>query len=137
MCEVFDRPKRFVGIVRASRTRYGSADRNCLSAGGGATQTSSENGWRQNSRVQVSDAEGRFKREWLGARDRGRVFAIVVDDRDAMYVGVRRHDYPATNGVLKLDRDWNIVAAIGFGQPGEPVFNAVHEMAVGRDGSLC
>jgi hypothetical protein len=33
--------------------------------------------------------------------------------------------------VLKLDRNWNIVAAIGFGQPGEPVFNAVHDMAVG------
>ena len=92
---------------------------------------------RQNSRIQVFDAEGRFKREWLGARDRGRVFAIVVDDRGAMYVGVRRDDYdPATNGVLKLDRDWNIVAAIGFGQPGEPVFNAVHDMAVGLDGSL-
>jgi len=52
-------------------------------------------------------------------------------------VGVRRDDYdPATNGVLKLDRDWNIVAAVGFGQPGEPIFNAVHDMAVGHDGSL-
>ena len=92
---------------------------------------------RQNSRIQVFDADGRFKREWLGARDRGRVFAIVVDEQGAMYVGVRRDDYdPATNGVLKLDRDWNIVAAIGFGQPGEPVFNAVHDMAVGQDGSL-
>jgi len=92
---------------------------------------------RQNSRIQVFDAEGRFKREWLGAKDRGRVFAIVVDGAGAMYVGVRRDDYdPATNGVLKLDRDWNIVAAVGFGQPGEPIFNAVHDMAVGRDGSL-
>jgi peptidylamidoglycolate lyase len=92
---------------------------------------------RQNSRVQVFDADGRFKHEWLGAKDRGRVFAIVVDEAGAMYVGVRRDDYdPATNGVLKLDRNWNIVAAIGFGQAGEPVFNAVHDMAVGRDGSL-
>jgi peptidylamidoglycolate lyase len=92
---------------------------------------------RQNSRIQIFDAEGRFKREWLGAKDRGRVFSIVVDNAGSMYVGVRRDDYdPATNGVLKLDRDWNIVAAIGFGQPGEPVFNAVHDMAVGRDGSL-
>ena len=92
---------------------------------------------RQNSRIQVFDAAAHFKREWLGAKDRGRVFAIVVDDAGAMYVGVRRDDYdPSTNGVLKLDRDWNIVAAIGFGNPGEPVFNAVHDMAVGRDGSL-
>lgn len=92
---------------------------------------------RQNSRIQVFDAESRFKREWLGAKDRGRVFAIVVDSAGAMYVGVRRDDYdPSTNGVLKLDRDWNIVAAIGFGKAGEPVFNAVHDMAVGRDGSL-
>ena len=92
---------------------------------------------RQNSRIQIFDAEGRFKREWLGAKDRGRVFSIVVDDAGSMYVGVRRDDYdPATNGVLKLDRDWNIVAAIGFGQPGEPVFNAVHDLAVGHDGSL-
>ena len=38
--------------------------------------------------------------------------------------------------VLKLDRDWNIVASIGFGKPGDPVFNAVHDIAVGRDGSI-
>jgi glucose/arabinose dehydrogenase len=38
--------------------------------------------------------------------------------------------------VIKLDRDWNIVATIGFGKPGDPVFNAVHDLAVGRDGSI-
>jgi len=92
---------------------------------------------RQNSRVQVFDAESRFVKEWLGAKDRGRVFAVVVDAAGFLYVGVRREDYePSTNGVLKLDPNWNIVAAIGFGKPGEPVFNAVHDMAVGRDGSL-
>ena len=26
--------------------------------------------------------------------------------------------------------------AIGFGQPGHPVFNAVHDLALGRDGSI-
>src|SRR5262245_36922583 len=92
---------------------------------------------RQNSRIQVFDGEGRFKREWLGGKDRGRVFASVVDNAGAMYVGVRRDDWvPATNGVLKLDGDWNIVDAIGFVQAGEPIFKAVHVMAVGRDGSL-
>ena len=43
---------------------------------------------------------------------------------------------PQHTGVLKLDRDWTIVAAIGFGKPGDPVFNAVHDLAVGRDGSI-
>ena len=38
--------------------------------------------------------------------------------------------------MLKLDRDWKIVAAIGFDRPGDPVFNAVHDLAVGRDGSI-
>ena len=54
-----------------------------------------------------------------------------------MYVGIRRADYdtPAP-GVLKLDRDWRIVTAVGFGKAGDPVFNAVHDLAVGRDGSI-
>jgi len=38
--------------------------------------------------------------------------------------------------VLKLDRDWNIVTSIGFGRPGDPVFHAVHDIAVGLDGSI-
>ena len=37
---------------------------------------------------------------------------------------------------VEFDRDWNIVASIGFGKPGDPVFNAVHDIAVGRDGSI-
>jgi len=50
---------------------------------------------------------------------------------------VRRADYdPPSNGVLKLDRDWRTVASIGFGTAGDPVFNAVHDLAVGRDGSI-
>ena len=38
--------------------------------------------------------------------------------------------------VLKLDRNWNIATCIGFGKPGDPVFNTVHDIAVGRDGSI-
>ena len=92
---------------------------------------------RENSRIQVFDRGGAFKREWLGAKDRGRVFGVAVDSAGAYYVGVRRADYdPASNGVLKLDRDWRTVAAIGFGTPGDPVFNAVHDLAVARDGTI-
>jgi peptidylamidoglycolate lyase len=92
---------------------------------------------RENSRIQVFDQAGAFKRQWLGAKEKGRVFAVAAAAAGALFVGVRRADYePATNGVLKLDRDWKTIATIGFGAPGDPVFNAVHDIAVGRDGSI-
>jgi len=60
----------------------------------------------------------------------------IISQKDR-YVGIRRADYDTQHtGVLKLDRDWNIVASVGFGQPGAPVFNAVHDIAVGKDGSI-
>lgn len=37
---------------------------------------------------------------------------------------------------MKLDRNWSIEASIGFGRFGDPVFNAVHDLAVGPDGSI-
>jgi peptidylamidoglycolate lyase len=92
---------------------------------------------RQNSRIQVFDRQGVFKQQWTGARPIGRVFSVAVDGAGSMYVGVRKADYdPASNGVLKLDRNWNRVAAIGFGAAGDPTFNAVHDLAIGRDGSI-
>jgi peptidylamidoglycolate lyase len=92
---------------------------------------------RENSRIQVFDLQGRFKRQWLGAKQTGRVFSVVADAHGALYVGVRRADYdPPSNGVLKLDREWRTVASIGFGAAGDPTFNAVHDLAVGRDGSI-
>ncbi len=95
---------------------------------------------RENSRLQLFDRVGRFKRQWLGVKDvqtTGRVFSVATDSEGAMYVGIRRADYDtAHTGVLKLDRAWNIVGAVGFGQPGDPVFNAVHDLAVGPDGSI-
>jgi peptidylamidoglycolate lyase len=92
---------------------------------------------RENSRIQVFDRQGVFKRQWLGAKETGRVFAVAVDAGGGLFVGVRRADYdPPSNGVLKLDREWRIVASIGFGAAGDPVFNAVHDLAVGRDGSI-
>jgi len=95
---------------------------------------------RENSRLQLFDRNGAFKREWTGAKDAattGRVFSVATDAEGFLYVGIRRADYDtAHTGVLKLDRDWKIVAAIGFDRPGDPVFNAVHDMAVGRDGSI-
>ena len=95
---------------------------------------------RENSRLQLFDGAGTFRRQWrgvAGADTTGRVFSVAADADGALYVGIRRADYDtAHTGVLKLDREWNVVAAIGFGQPDHPVFNAVHDLAVGRDGSI-
>jgi peptidylamidoglycolate lyase len=95
---------------------------------------------RENSRLQLFDAHGAFKRQWTGVKDAvttGRVFAVAADGAGNYYVGIRRADYDSQHtGVVKLDRDWHIVATIGFGRPGDPVFNAVHDLAVGNDGSI-
>lgn len=95
---------------------------------------------RENARLQLFGQDGRFKRQWAGAPDidtTGRVFAVAADADGSLFVGIRREDYDAQHtGVLKLDRHYRIVTSIGFGQPGDPVFNAVHDLAVGRDGSI-
>jgi peptidylamidoglycolate lyase len=95
---------------------------------------------RENSRLQLFDRVGRFKKQWVGGKDArttGRVFCVAADAESNYYVGIRRADYDTQHtGVLKLDRDWNIVTSIGFGQPGDAVFNAVHDIAVGKDGSI-
>jgi peptidylamidoglycolate lyase len=99
---------------------------------------------RENSRLQLFDKDGAFKREWTGMKDAattGRVFAVAADAAGNFYVGIRRADYDSQHtGVVKidakLDRNWTIVAAVGFGQPGDPVFNAVHDLALGTDGSI-
>ena len=95
---------------------------------------------RENSRLQLFDRGGAFKKQWVGAADAqttGRVFCVATDAEGNFYVGIRRADYDTQHtGVLKLDRAWRIVASIGFGQPGDPVFNAVHDLAVGKDGSI-
>jgi hypothetical protein len=95
---------------------------------------------REVARHQLFDRAGKFKRQWTGAKDAqttGRVFCVDADSDGFLYLGIRRADYDTPHtGVLKLDRNWNIVASIGFGKPGDPVFNAVHDIAVGRDGSI-
>jgi peptidylamidoglycolate lyase len=95
---------------------------------------------RENLRLQLFDKDGTFRRQWVGVKDAvttGRVFAVAADAAGNYYVGIRRADYDSQHtGVVKLDRDWNIVAAVGFGRPGDPVFNAVHDLAVGKDGSI-
>ena len=95
---------------------------------------------RQNSRLQLFDAKGKFKRQWTGVKDAvttGRIFAVAADTEGSLFLGIRRADYDTQHtGVLKLDSNWNIIASIGFGQPGDPVFNAVHDLALGRDGSI-
>ena len=91
---------------------------------------------RQNLRLQLFDRGGKFKRQWTGAKDAqttGRVFCVAADSDGFVYLGIRRADYDTEHtGVLKLDRDWNIITSIGFGKPGDPVFNAVHDIAVGQ-----
>ena len=86
------------------------------------------------------DAMGKFKRQWLGAKDAqttGRVFGVAIAEDGSMFVGIRREDYDTQHtGVVKLDRNFNIVMSIGFGKSGDPVFNAVHDIALGRDGSI-
>src|SRR6185436_9925025 len=73
---------------------------------------------RENSRLQLFDRYGVFKREWKGAPDvptTGRVFSVATDADGSLYVGIRRADYDtAHTGVVKLDRQWNIVATVGF-----------------------
>jgi peptidylamidoglycolate lyase len=95
---------------------------------------------RENSRLQLFDRGGTFKRQWAGdkaAQTTGRVFGVAVDAEGFMYVGIRREDYDvAHTGVVKLDRNWNIVTSVGFGKAGDPAFNAVHDIALGRDGSI-
>ena len=95
---------------------------------------------RENSRLQLFDKDGTFRRQWVGVKDAattGRVFAVAADAARNYYVGIRRADYDSHHtGVVKLDRDWRIVASVGFGQPGHPVFNAVHDLALGKDGSI-
>jgi peptidylamidoglycolate lyase len=95
---------------------------------------------RENARLQLFDQDGRFKRQWAGQKDAettGRVFAVAADAEGNLFVGMRREDYDtAHTGVLKLDRDYRVLSAVGFGQAGDPVFNAVHDLALGRDGSI-
>ena len=95
---------------------------------------------RENSRLQLFDRVGAFKRQWSGVKDAnttGRVFSVAADSDGALYLGIRRADYDTDHtGVVKLDREWKIVAAVGFGKAGDPVFNAVHDLAIGRDGSI-
>ena len=95
---------------------------------------------RENSRLQLFDRAGTFKRQWAGAKDApttGRVFSVATDANGDLYLGIRREDYDtAHTGVVKLDKQFNLIDAVGFGKPGDPVFNAVHDLAVGRDGSI-
>jgi len=95
---------------------------------------------RQNSRLQLFDRAGKFKRQWTGPKDAqtaGRVFCVDADSDGFLYVGIRRADYDTEHtGIIKLDAGWNTVTSIGFGKPRDPVFKAVHDLAVGRDGSI-
>jgi len=95
---------------------------------------------RQNSRLQLFDRAGKFKQQWPGepnAQTTGRVFSVAADSKGMLYLGIRRADYDSEHtGVVILDRNRSIVITVGFGRPGDPIFNAVHDIAVGPDGSI-
>lgn len=92
---------------------------------------------RENSRLQIFDQDGGFLGEWLGAKPTGRVFSATVGPDDAIYLAIRPQGRdPLRTGVLKLNREFEIVAQIGFSDSGDAVFNAAHYAAIGSDGAL-
>jgi peptidylamidoglycolate lyase len=92
---------------------------------------------RENSRVQIFDQSGKFIREWLGAKATGRVFSASVGPDQSIYLAIRPGGRdPLYTGVLKLDRNMNIVAQLGFKDTGDAVFQAAHFAAVGSDGAV-
>ena len=92
---------------------------------------------RENSRVQIFDPKGKFIKEWLGAKQTGRVFSASLGADGFTYLAIRPGGRdPLYTGVLKLDRNLDIVAQLGFRDTGDAVFQAAHYAAVGTDGSL-
>jgi peptidylamidoglycolate lyase len=92
---------------------------------------------RQNMRVQIFDQNGKFIKEWLGAKPTGRVFSASMGPDGFIYLALRPGGRdPLYTGVLKLDRNLNIVAQLGFRATGDAVFQAAHFAAVGADGSI-
>ena len=132
---LFDRAGRFLsewGTKGSAEGQFSNPHGLTLAANGDVLVAD-----RENSRIQVFDGTGKFKRQWLGAKEKGRVFAVATDGAGALYAGVRKADYdPPSNGVLKLDRQWETVASVGFSATGDTVFNAVHDLAVAKDGTI-
>ena len=92
---------------------------------------------RENSRVQIFDLEGEFIREWWGAEPTGRVFSAAVGPDEYIYLAIRPQDRDVLRtGILKVDRNFEIVAQIGFSDTGDAVFNSAHYVAVGPDGAV-
>jgi peptidylamidoglycolate lyase len=92
---------------------------------------------RENSRVQIFDQKGKFIKEWLGAKPTGRVFSASIGPDGYTYLAIRPGGRdPLHTGVLKLDKNMNIVAQLGFRDTGDAVFQAAHFVAVGADGAI-
>lgn len=92
---------------------------------------------RENSRVQIFDLEGNFIEEWLGAEPTGRVFSATVGPDEFVYLAIRPQGRDALRtGVMKLNRDFEIVAQIGFRETGDAVFQSAHYAAVGAGGAV-
>ncbi|HUE96959.1 MAG TPA: hypothetical protein VMN39_09875 [Longimicrobiaceae bacterium] len=60
-----------------------------------------------------------------------------VGPDESIYVGIRDQDHDAmSTGVMKLNRDWEVISRIGFSETGDAVFSSVHDLAVGDDGAI-
>jgi peptidylamidoglycolate lyase len=95
---------------------------------------------RENSRLQLFDRIGAFKKQWIGAKDAqttGRVFLRGGRFRRQL---LRRHSASRLRHTAHRRGEarsrLEVVATIGSAVPGDPVFNAVHDLAVGKDGSI-
>jgi peptidylamidoglycolate lyase len=92
---------------------------------------------RENARLQIFDLEGRFIRQWLGAKSTGRVFSASVGPDRSVYLAIRPENRDALRtGVMRLTPQLEIVAQIGFRETGDAVFTSMHYVAVGSDGSV-
>ena len=81
---------------------------------------------RENRRIQVFDAQGRFLKQWGGlSYPQG----LYLTDDESLYVGDTSH-------VVKMDLSGRITGT--FGQPGKAAGEvmSIHVVAVGRGGEL-
>ena len=91
-----------------------------------------------------SIAINRFRNGAVVKKIAGAKPGTVLVDTQAAFDRLLTTYYPATinwdrvhpnpTGSALIARAF--LTAIGFGRPGDPVFNAVHDLAIGRDGSI-
>ena len=96
---------------------------------------------RENNRIQIFDANGKFLREWQNEEGTDQLYAVTVDEARAHLFGTDyfTEDKGATirgSDVFRFDLEANL--QIQFGRTGDyrgPI-TRYHDIAVGRDGSI-